>query len=135
DISADQPLTVSRHIGLTTLPETCLTVYVTIHALWVWVVRLNHADDLRAVLVVIAAEFSGATATALSFNSISLEWIMLMIDSSSWVAGRLDKNNQSRGAVCAVRVESHSMVGFDKEHGVGMGAPDRDHAALEAARD
>ncbi|KAG0311358.1 hypothetical protein BGZ99_010228 [Dissophora globulifera] len=80
----DQSPMVSRRIGLAALPLACLAICVTIQTLQM--VQSNNMSDLGAAPMAAAAGLSGAAATALSFDTISLEWTMPMVDFSSGLA-------------------------------------------------
>ncbi|KAG0363944.1 hypothetical protein BGZ54_007933 [Gamsiella multidivaricata] len=74
----DQSPMVSRRIGLAALPLACLVICVTIQTLQM--VLSNHPNDTGRTLVVVAETMPAA---AVSFEKISFEWIMPLVDFSS----------------------------------------------------
>ncbi|KAI8597991.1 eukaryotic membrane protein family-domain-containing protein [Dissophora ornata] len=74
----DQSPMVSRRIGLAALPLACLVICVTIQTLQM--VFSNHPSDLGQAPVVVAETI---VASAVSFETISFEWTMPVVDFSS----------------------------------------------------
>ncbi|KAG0258229.1 hypothetical protein BG011_003420 [Mortierella polycephala] len=78
----DQSPMVSRRIGLAALPLACLVICVTIQTLQMIV--STHANDIGKAPVIVAETF--AAASTVSFQTISIDWNMPMVDLSSGLA-------------------------------------------------
>ncbi|KAF9183786.1 hypothetical protein BGZ51_002455 [Haplosporangium sp. Z 767] len=78
----DQSPMVSRRIGLAALPLACLVICVTIQTLQMIV--STHTNDIDKAPVIVAETF--AAASTVSFQTISIDWNMPVVDLSSGLA-------------------------------------------------